>query len=176
MISLKKRIVGLSESTLERFARQARHALRMKGTVDVLVTTRREMQGLNRRFRSKNAPTDVLSFPAMREPGSARRFTGDVVICAEIACKNADRLGHSPADEVKILALHGMLHLAGYDHESDNGRMARKEMKLRRELRLPTGLLERTEQASSEQEIRNGKVSAKQHKASRGLAGHKRQR
>jgi probable rRNA maturation factor len=171
LIRLKKRIVGLSESTLERFVLRARYALRMKGIVDVLVTTSREIQGLNRRFRSKNVPTDVLSFPAWGAAKSHPAFAGDIVISAEIASRNAHRLGHSAADEVKILALHGMLHLAGYDHESDNGRMARKEINLRREFGLPTALIER-----SEQEAGIGGVPARTPRKRRGTAVPQRRR
>jgi probable rRNA maturation factor len=100
------------------------------------------MQALNRRFRKKDKPTDVLSFPVL--PGIATRLAGDIAISAEIAVQNARTLGHSPAEEIKVLALHGILHLRGYDHESDEGQMARREQKLRRELRLPVTLIERT--------------------------------
>jgi len=71
-------------------------------------------------------------------------LAGDIAISAEMAARNAAPLRHSTADEVKILILHGMLHLAGFDHERDNGEMARRETKLRRELRLPAALIERT--------------------------------
>jgi len=97
------------------------------------------MRRLNRRFRGENTATDVLSFPSADGAGSA----GDVAISAEIAARNARHLGHSAADELKILVLHGMLHLAGYDHETDKGEMARKEAHLRRALGLPTALTER---------------------------------
>jgi probable rRNA maturation factor len=98
---------------------------------------------LNRRFRGKNKPTDVLSFPAI--PGLMRGFAGDVAISAEIAARNARRLGHTAAEEIEILALHAVLHLAGYDHEQDNGEMERKEAHLRKSLGLPVGLIERRE-------------------------------
>jgi probable rRNA maturation factor len=71
------------------------------------------------------------------------RFAGDVAISAEIAASNARRLGHSPSEEIKILVVHGLLHLRGYDHERDHGEMARKEEKLRTELKLPVALIER---------------------------------
>jgi probable rRNA maturation factor len=99
------------------------------------------MKSLNRRFRGKNAATDVLSFPAAF--GAPSGFSGDVAISAAIASQNARALGHSPAEEVKILALHGILHLRGYDHERDQGRMARREKLLRTKLHLPLGLIER---------------------------------
>jgi len=107
----------------------------------VLVTSSRELQGLNHRFRGKNKPTDVLSFPAM--PGLMRGFAGDVAISAEIAAHNARQLGHTAAEEIRILTLHAVLHLAGYDHEQDNGEMERKEVRLRKSLGLPVGLIER---------------------------------
>src|SRR5262249_33823739 len=110
----------------------------------VLITGNSEIRSLNRQFRKKNKPTDVLSFPATIPPEPKAKFLiGEIAISAEIALQNAIRLGHSPAQEVKILALHGILHLAGFDHERDNGEMARKELDLRRKLRLPISLIER---------------------------------
>jgi len=142
---MKKRVPGLTDSSLDRFLRRARKAAKLHGTVNVLVTNSRELQTLNRRFRGKNEPTDVLSFPpaAVLQNG----FAGDVAISADIATESARRLGHSLADEIKILSLHGLLHLAGYDHETDRGEMARKERALRESLRLPVSLIERAEQS-----------------------------
>ncbi len=71
-------------------------------------------------------------------------FAGDVAISVEIARENSLTLGHTTADEVKILILHGVLHLAGYDHERDSGQMARRERALRKELGLPVGLIQRS--------------------------------
>jgi probable rRNA maturation factor len=104
------------------------------------------MKSLNRRFRGKDKPTDVLSFPAEPNLRSNARppLAGEIAISAEIASHNARNLGHSPAEEIKILVLHGLLHLRGYDHECDNGQMARREKQLRAKLRLPLGLIERT--------------------------------
>jgi probable rRNA maturation factor len=113
--------------------------------VNVLVTSNSELQSLNRQFLGKDKPTDVLSFPASPAAHSkAKGVAGEVAISADIARQNAARLGHSAAAEVKILVLHGILHLAGYDHERDNGEMARKEMRLRRQLNLEAALIERT--------------------------------
>ena len=139
MVILRKRVSGLSELALSRFVTQAGRAARLRGAVNVLVTTSQELRVLNRRFRKKDKTTDVLSFPPMFEQG----FAGDIAISADIAVRNARQLGHSAADEVKILALHGVLHLAGHDHESDNGEMARLERRLRKTLNLPVGLIER---------------------------------
>ena len=107
------------------------------------MTDDEEVHALNRQYLDEDRPTDVLSFPG--EPGSTRDFAGDIAISAEIASRNARMLGHPVAAEVKILTLHGILHLRGYDHEHDRGQMAKLEQRLRRRLRLPVGLIERAE-------------------------------
>jgi probable rRNA maturation factor len=146
LVILRKRIAGLSRSTLERFVLRARRAVRLRDPVNVLVTNSLEIRSLNGRFLGKDKPTDVLSFPSpAEEPSNARRVAGEVAISADIARENAQRMGHSVADEVKILALHGILHLAGFDHEHDHGEMAQKEIRLRRQLKLEAGLIERTQ-------------------------------
>ena len=134
--------MGLSEDALARFVARARQAAALHGTVDVLVTSSNAMRALNFRFRGFNKATDVLSFPA--DSITTPKHAGDIAISAEIAQQNARRLGHSGAEEIKILALHGILHLAGYDHETDRGEMARLEEQLCRKLRLPVALIERT--------------------------------
>jgi probable rRNA maturation factor len=112
----------------------------------VLVTNSSELRSLNRRFRKKDKPTDILSFPSPRAVrGEVTRAAGDLAISADIARENARKLGHSVSDEVKILVLHGIMHLAGFDHERDNGEMARLESRLRRKLKLNLGLIERVE-------------------------------
>lgn len=142
MVIFQKRIPDLSELALDRFVARARRAAGLKAKVNVLVTTSAEMKSLNRQFRDKDKPTDVLSFPA--EPGMQKELAGEIAVSAEIATRNALDLGHSPAEEIKILVLHGILHLRGYDHECDNGQMARREKQLRAKLHLPLGLIERT--------------------------------
>jgi probable rRNA maturation factor len=127
---------------LAKFVARAGRASRLKGAVNVLVTSSSELRALNRRFRAKDQPTDVLSFPP--GPCFVNGLAGDIAISADIAKRNARRLGHTAAQEIKILVLHGVLHLVGYDHEHDDGTMAGKEMKLRRLLKLPLGLIERT--------------------------------
>jgi probable rRNA maturation factor len=120
--------------------------MHLRGPVNVLITSSAELRSLNQRFRRVDKATDVLSFPSLQVTRrQTRRVVGDVAISADIARENATRLGHSVADEVKILVLHGILHLAGFDHESDNGEMARKESRLRRQLKLEVGLIERTQ-------------------------------
>ena len=126
---------------MKRFLSQARQVLGVAGKVNVLITGSREIQSLNRRFRKKNKATDVLSFPSL--PVAAKRFAGDIAISSDIAARSATKLGHTQVEEAKILVLHGVLHLAGYDHENDDGEMARKEQRLRKKFGLPVGLIER---------------------------------
>jgi probable rRNA maturation factor len=147
LVIIRKQVPGLSEIVLSRFVTKAARVVKLKGEVNVLVTGNQELRKLNRRFRHKDKSTDVLSFPATSE--IAKSFAGDIAISSDIATKNAALLGHSEAEEVKILALHGLLHLAGYDHEIDHGEMARKEQRLRRSLKLPVGLIERSGQSKS---------------------------
>jgi probable rRNA maturation factor len=139
-IILKRTIQGLSGWALTEFAAQACRAAGLKGSVSVMVTDSREMRSLNSRFRGKKQATDVLSFPA---PALGNGFAGDIAVSLDIAASNAKSLGHSVRQEVQILVLHGILHLAGYDHEGDTGEMAEEERRLRRRFRLPTGLIER---------------------------------
>ena len=112
------------------------------GTLIVVVTTDRRIRTLNRTWRGVDRATDVLSFPAGDDPGPARHL-GDVVISRETAARQGRHEGHSLATELRVLALHGLLHLLGYDHEHDSGRMARIERRLRRQGGLPAGLIER---------------------------------
>lgn len=137
MIIFEKAVDGVSHSALQRFAGRAQKLARVNGEVAVLITSRARVRALNRRFRRKDKPTDVLSF--------SRPQGGDIAICAEIARQNATRLGHSVGDEIKVLVLHGMLHLAGYDHETDSGEMARAEARLRSRLKLPASLIQRSQ-------------------------------
>jgi probable rRNA maturation factor len=147
-VILQKKVVGLSQAALVRFVTRARRGAGVRGSVNVLVAGSIAIRALNRRFRRKDTATDVLSFPAEGPPKAQQRrpnLAGDVAISADIAVQNAARLGHSPAVEIKILVLHGILHLAGFDHERDNGQMARKEARLRAALGLPSALIERTQ-------------------------------
>lgn len=141
IIVFEKKLPGLSSRAFAGFALKACRAAGLRGDVSVLITGNSSMRRLNSRFRGKSRPTDVLSFPA----ASANGFAGDIAISLDIAERNARLLGHSVADEIRILILHGILHLAGYDHESDQGEMAKKEILLRRRLALPTSLIERTD-------------------------------
>lgn len=108
--------------------------------ITCLVTTDAELRSLNRRFRGKDYATDVLSFPQ----ASANGALGEIAISFDRAAEQAAHLGHSVEEELRILILHGALHLAGMDHEKDSGEMGRAESRWRKRLRLPGGLIERS--------------------------------
>ena len=164
MVILDKKVAGLSQKALERFVLKARRAVRLRGRVNVLVTSSTAMRSLNFRFRQKSKPTDVLSFPSessSHNGGQGAGLAGEIAISADIARQNAARLGHPVALEIKLLALHGILHLAGMDHERDNGEMARMEARLRSVLRLPTGLIDR---GLSHEDNSKGRRPSRSHK------------
>jgi len=153
LVILQRKVAGLSEAALTRFVLRARRAARLRGVVNVLVTGSAAIRGMNRQFRNQNKATDVLSFPvASSKMRRGAGLAGEVAISGEVAMQNARRLGHTAAQEIKVLALHGILHLAGFDHERDNGEMARKEAKLRRALGLPAALIERAENGGAARE------------------------
>ncbi len=124
-----------------------------RGTVSVAVVTDARVRALNRDYRQKDYATDVLSFPAesddIRVPGALSKalgrvpHLGDIVIARGVARRQAKAAGHAETTELRVLALHGLLHLLGYDHETDAGEMARLEKRLRRKGRLREGLIER---------------------------------
>lgn len=129
--------------TLARFLAQAQAEVRLRGQVTVLLTGDAAIRKLNRQFRGKNKATDVLSFPADDSVQGGDKIAGDLAISVPTARRQAAGQGHPLATELKVLILHGLLHLAGYDHETDRGEMARRELLLRKRLGLPIGLIER---------------------------------
>lgn len=131
----------ISRSGLSRYLGRARAAVGVQGEVDVLLTSDNEIKRLNRTFRRKNKATDILSFPA--PPEVSAQHAGDLAISLDTAAQQAEEHGHSLRDELRILILHGLLHLHGEDHETDDGEMAERESHLRRTLRLKTPLIER---------------------------------
>ncbi|GGG78026.1 rRNA maturation RNase YbeY [Edaphobacter dinghuensis] len=136
----------LSKSGLTRFLNRAREAVGLRGDVDVLLADDATLRSLNKTFRHKNKATDVLSFPAAENPYG---HAGDLAISLDTAARQAAAFGHTLCDEVRILLLHGLLHLSGLDHETDNGEMASREAELRRKLRLPVTLIGRVSSAKS---------------------------
>ena len=134
MVLNQQRKVRLSRRPLERFLNEVQRCLGVaRREVSVVIVSDRRIRELNERFRRKPYPTDVLSFPADEETNG---YLGDVVISAETARRNARRVGRRFQDELRVLILHGVLHLLGYDHEADRGEMNRLEHRLRQSLRL----------------------------------------
>lgn len=144
-VSARSRPLRLpSARTLGGFLVKAKAAVRLRGQVTVLLTSDTAMRNLNRRFRGKNKPTDVLSFPTDGSLPGSIRTAGDLAIGVPTARRQAMQQGHTLSTEIKVLMLHGLLHLAGYNHETDSGQMDRRERQLRARLGLPGGLIERT--------------------------------
>jgi probable rRNA maturation factor len=136
---------GMTRAALLRFLRLARASVGVEGEVHVLLADDATLRRLNRQFRGKNKPTDVLSFPAGSSGvfSAQKELAGDLAISLDIAARQAKHFDHTLGDEVRVLILHGLLHLAGFDHEQDEGQMAAREAELRSELGLPGGLIER---------------------------------
>ncbi len=110
--------------------------------LELILTTDEEIQKLNKTHRQKDKPTDVLSFPLENMPSMP---LGSIVISVDTAKKGADEFGHSIEDEIKLLFIHGLLHILGYDHETDNGEMREKEKEIIEKFNLPKSLVIRNE-------------------------------
>ena len=132
----KQRVASLADATLRALNKPER-------ALAVVFIRDPAMQNLNLKFRGKDQATDVLSFPLEYDSrgadetlldGLAAKYVGDVVVSTDTALRQAGEAGHSPDREIDELVIHGVLHLCGYDHETDNGEMNRLEMKLRRKL------------------------------------------
>ena len=137
---------ALGKRDLNRFLACAQKALGLTGEFSVLLTGDERLRALNLQFRGIDKSTDVLSFPALPEAANGGQG-GDLAISLETALAQAAAYGHTLQMEVKILILHGLLHLAGYDHERDQGQMRRRETRLRKQFALPAGLVERSQGA-----------------------------
>lgn len=151
MIFNRQRRTKVPLAELQKFLSRARRALRLPtGSFAVCLVTNAQIARWNRSYRGKKGPTDVLSFPveSARKPRlrksprqSGRRladrdYLGDIAIAPAVARRNAGRFGRSFEDEMRILLLHGVLHLMGYDHVTDRGQMDRREREMRRVLGL----------------------------------------
>jgi len=136
MIVNRQRRVRLPLKPLEDFFDRVRRELGFpQGAVSIQLISDAAMARLNQTFRHKHGPTDVLSFPANgARPKRSARYVGDIAISPETARRNARRFARTFPVEMRILILHGMLHLAGFDHETDHGEMDRLERRLRRRL------------------------------------------
>ena len=134
----------IRKKEMQEFVSAATEAVGLRGEVHVLLSDDATLRRLNKNFRNKNKATDVLSFPAA---DGIAGVAGDLAISLETAARQAKEHGHSLKDEVRVLLLHGVLHLAGFDHESDNGEMSARESQLRARLGIPSGLIERAASA-----------------------------
>ena len=138
LISYRRKPARLDTQILESFAESLRNRIARGREFHCRITNDHELASLNARFRGLDYPTDVLSFPLDRSDS-----LGDIAISMGRARIQAREHGHSIEDEIRILLLHGVLHLMGMDHESDSGEMCRTEMRWRRKFGLPCGLIER---------------------------------
>ena len=136
---------GLRRRSLETFAHCLQDRIASGREFLCLITGDAELQRLNRQFLGKDYPTDVLSFPADKDRHTDTAPLGEIAISADRAADQAGSRGHSVDNEIRILMLHGVLHLLGMDHERDHGAMERAETKWRKEFGLPLGLIERVE-------------------------------
>jgi len=159
MIVNRQSRISVPLRELDKFLARARHRLSLpKDSFAVCLVTDAEISRWNRAYRGKSGPTDVLSFatnvpktkgrhgrngrarkadlPNAAAANHSAQYIGDIAIAPAVAKRNASRFGRTFDDEMRILILHGILHLMGYDHEADDGQMERRENKLRRELRL----------------------------------------
>jgi probable rRNA maturation factor len=142
LITFRRSPATLDVSSIESFAETLRARVAGGRDFHCLITGDAELRLLNRTYRSKDYATDVLSFPASF-PGDVGAYLGDIAVSLARARAQARQYGHATEDEVRILMLHGLLHLKGMDHESDSGEMARAELRWRKKLGLPGGLIER---------------------------------
>ena len=148
-VTFRRAPADLRRGAVERFARRLQSEIAKGRAFDCLITGDAELRRLNRDYRGKDYPTDVLSFPSGLSacPSGvglpACQALGDIAISLPRARVQSREFGHTPEQEIQILMLHGLLHLLGMDHESDGGQMARAEKSWRARLGLPNGLIER---------------------------------
>ena len=125
MILNRQRKLKINKRPLEELEKKLREEFNIKVPLSVVLVSDRKISQMNRQYRGKEGPTDVLSF-YYNDP----HYLGDIIISVETALKQAEEMGHSIERELKILLIHGFLHLLGYDHETDNGEMRKLERKL----------------------------------------------
>ncbi len=122
---------GLERSVRDTLGRATLALDAGEGELALRFLTLEQMHALNKQWRGKDRPTDVVSFPNGTEDPAGARHLGDIAICLEIAQAQADDRGHGLERELSLLAVHGLLHLLGYDHETDDGEMEALEQRLR---------------------------------------------
>jgi probable rRNA maturation factor len=138
----RHRSPGVERRNLRQFLKDLAKEIRPGQGVTCLIASDAELEKLNQKFRGKSYATDVLSFPP-----------DDIAISFDRATAQAAKLGHSVEDELRILILHGLLHLAGMDHHADKGAMARAEARWRKRLCLPSGLIERAKASGAKASV-----------------------
>jgi probable rRNA maturation factor len=138
LITYRRKPATLDADSLQSFAEVLRDRVARGREFHCRITNDAELRSLNAQFRRVDSPTDVLSFA-----GNNVGRLGDIAISIQRARTQAREYHHAPEDEIRILMLHGVLHLLGMDHESDSGQMKRTEIRWRRKLGLPVGLIER---------------------------------
>ena len=141
MIVNRQRRVRVSVRSLARFLSRVRKTVKLPPeSFTLCLVTNHQIKRWNSVYRKKDKPTDVLSFPANGvtgvQDGSSEAYLGDIAIAPAVALQNAKRFGRTLDEEMRILILHGVLHLMGYDHETDRGEMDRIEARLRQQLEL----------------------------------------
>jgi probable rRNA maturation factor len=141
----KYKLNATAKRQLTRFAKTLAARVAQGKGFECLIADDRELRRLNAAFLNHDYPTDVLSFPSTADA----RMLGEIAISIERAGEQAEQMGHTLLDELQVLMLHGVLHLAGYDHETDGGEMAAAEQRWRGELNLPQTLIERAEMAEA---------------------------
>jgi len=139
LITYRRKPATLDAESLQSFAEVLRDRVARGREFHCRITNDAELRSLNAQFLGKNYATDVLSFPNQNTEAGM----GDIAISIQRARAQAREWRHSTEDEIRILILHGLLHLLGMDHESDSGRMKRTETVWRKKLGLPVGLIER---------------------------------
>jgi len=142
LITFRRKPATLDAPSLYSFAETIRASVARGREFHCLITNDSELQALNAQFRGKAYPTDVLSFPG-DAAAETEQSLGDIAISMQRARAQAREWRHSLEDEIRILMLHGLLHLRGMDHETDSGEMRRAEIRWRRKLGLPVSLIER---------------------------------
>jgi len=147
-VNNRQRAARLARRPLESFLRRVKNELGLdEASLTVCLVSDAEIARMNEKFRKKKGPTDVLSFPtvARRRPVRLRRdarpvkpgeYLGDIAISPSTARRYAKKNGRTLSSELQVLILHGVLHLLGYDHETDHGQMDKIEQKLRKRFGL----------------------------------------
>lgn len=125
MVLNRQRKIKINKQSLESLEKALQEEFKVNVPLSVVLVSDKRIAGMNRKYRNRKGPTDVLSF-SYDDP----EYLGDIIISVETAMRQAEEMGHSLEKELKVLLIHGFLHLLGYDHETDNGEMRELEERL----------------------------------------------